>query len=84
MTKEQATQKFEELINNLDFKAWAMERAERMLTSGYVNLEDYEDDYILPKAMVAAIGREIEWQYKPMVGFRRNGKKLVDALYAGI
>ena len=84
MTKEQATQKFEELINNLDFKAWAMERAERMLTSGYVNLDDHEDNYILPKAMVAAIGREIEWQYKPMESFKRNEKKLVDALYAGI
>ena len=84
MTKEQATQKFEELINNLDFKAWAMERAERMVTSGYVNLEDYEDDYILPKAMMSALGREIEWQYKPMEGFKRNEKKLVDALYAGI
>lgn len=79
MTKEQAIKKFEELVNDLDFKAWAMERAERMVSSNYINLEEFEDDFILPKAMMAAIGEEIRFQYRPL-SYDAKGKRKADKL----
>lgn len=47
----------DELIDN---------RVEKILQSGCIDLNNYEDNYILPKIFIYAIGEEIKFQFKPL------------------
>lgn len=62
MTRDQFLEKVEEIIP--DITELIREKAKIMLTSGSIELEDYEDNYILPKLFIVAIGKEIIDQYR--------------------
>ena len=47
-------------------------RIEKVLNSGCLPLESYEDNYLLPKAFISACGNEIKNQFKP---FSKKEKK---------
>ena len=64
MTKEQFLAKVKEMLDD-GFIDFIMQRADKALKSGAINLEDYEDDCVLPKIFMSAMGEEIKWQYKP-------------------
>jgi len=44
------------------------DRAEKVLKAGCIELSDYEDNYILPKIFMYAIGEEMKFQWKPFSG----------------
>lgn len=50
---------------------------EKALKSGSIDLADYEDNYILPKIVLSAIGHEIAYQFAP---HSKEDKKAVENL----
>lgn len=64
MTKEQFLQKVDEMTGE-DFKKFIMERASKAWNSGAIDGESFEDNYLLPKIFLSAMGEEIKFQYKP-------------------
>lgn len=42
------------------------EKYDKLMKSGAVDLEDYEDNYILPKLIMAALCKEAQWQWMPL------------------
>lgn len=63
MTKNQFRKKCRELKRDVSKLIDA--KIEKILESGCLNLEDYDNDYRLPKAFMTAIGNEINFQFKP-------------------
>jgi hypothetical protein len=63
ITREQFLEKVGELLPDLN--TFIMEKAEKALKSGALDLEKYEDNYLLPKIFMYAMGKEIKDQYKP-------------------
>lgn len=55
--------KIEEMLEN--DKADALSRAEKALTSGALDLDSYEDNYLLPKIILSAIYSELAYQRRP-------------------
>jgi hypothetical protein len=74
MTKEQFKVKYEELINNCDFKSFLKSEGERLLISGGINKEDYSDDFILPRIILQAAIKNIH------IGNREQDKKAIKNL----
>ena len=64
MTKEDCLQKIEEMIP--DVVSLIRNRAGEYLGYGAIELEDYEDDYVLPKIFIYAVADEIKFQFKPL------------------
>lgn len=64
MTKEQFLEKVKSMLGE-EFEAFIMRRAEKAFDSGAINPDKYEDDYILPKIFMSAMGDEIKFQYRP-------------------
>jgi hypothetical protein len=76
MDKETCLNKIDEMIPDLvDF---IHKKAKSYLNSGAINIEDFEDDYLLPKIIMSAVGKEIQWQYKPLT---KKYRDLADELY---
>ena len=48
-----------------DLNEMIMERAVKAFDSGAVDTESFEDNFILPKIFMSAMGEEIKFQYKP-------------------
>jgi len=63
MNKEQFLSKVNEMIP--DMNEWIIKKAESIVASGAVDLESYDDNYLLPKIFMSAMGAEIRFQYKP-------------------
>lgn len=64
MTKTQFRSKVKQLkkeVNRL-----IDNRTEKILRSGCVDLNDYENNFVLPKIFMSAMGDEIKWQLKPL------------------
>ena len=72
MTREQFLEKVKEMLGE-DFEKFVMGRAEKALNSGAFDLDDYGNDFILPKIFMSAMGEEIKFQYAP------HGKKEIQA-----
>lgn len=64
MTKEQFLSKVDEMTGE-DFKKFIMERANKAWNSGAIDHDSFEDNYLLPKIFLSAMGEEIKFQYKP-------------------
>jgi len=64
MTKRQLRKKFNEVIreNNKMIK----EKFERLLKSGAIDLDSWQDDFRLPKLIMCAMGKETQHQWKPL------------------
>lgn len=64
MTEESFKQNVEGLAN--DVRALIIEKVDKLLKSGGVSLDDYEEvSYLLPKLFICAIGDELKWQHYP-------------------
>jgi len=63
MTKKQFLTKVDELSDRTaeDIRV----RARKALKQGCVELDDWENDYRLPKIMLTAICNEMAWQWRP-------------------
>jgi hypothetical protein len=59
----EVTKRIKEMLP--DVTTSILKQAERLLNSGAVSLEDYEDDYQLPKIILTACLSEIADSYKP-------------------
>lgn len=70
MTRKQAEKKISELIRNEKELFW--KKVQKGLDSGALNLDSYDDNYLLPKIVMCAVHGEMEWQYTPLT---KEGKK---------
>lgn len=73
MTKTQLKRKVKELIK--ENNKMIEEKLEKLLKSGAINLPDYEDNYVLPKIFMCAIGKEMQFQWKP---YNQEDRKTVE------
>jgi hypothetical protein len=63
MTREQFLNKVKEMLP--DMNLMLLEKAEEVLLTGAFDLESYEDNYLLPKIFLSAMGEEIKFQFEP-------------------
>ena len=63
MTEEQFLQYVENMLPELN--QLIMEKARKVVYDKIVDLDEWEDNYLLPKIFLSAMGQEIGWQYKP-------------------
>ena len=64
MTKEQFLAKVEELIPQVN--DLIRNKANTLTNSGAVDFESYDDDFLLAKIFMSAMGEEIKYQFKPL------------------
>lgn len=62
MTKEEFIMRVAEMIP--DLTSLVMDRARKLMDSGAIDLEEWENNYRLPKIFMQAMGKEITAQYK--------------------
>lgn len=60
-------QEFLDKVNKIlpDINELIIKKAKHIIKSGAIDLESYEDSYLLPKIFMSAMGTEIRFQYKP-------------------
>lgn len=63
MTHDEFRQKVHELKGEVS--KLIDNRMEKIIKSGCIDFEAYDNDYILPKIFISAVGSEIEHQFKP-------------------
>jgi len=63
MTEQMFLDNLQEMLP--DLQEFIIEKAKTVFSSGAVDTESYEDNYLLPKIFLSAIGKEIENQYLP-------------------
>ncbi len=76
MTKKQARQKTRKLIN--DAAKLMREKLEKALYCGAINLENYDDDFELPKIIVHALLKDAAFRYEPFI---KDNRKAAENLY---
>ena len=64
MTNDQVIKKVEELLPQIN--ELILEKTKKALNSGALDVESYENNFVLPKIILSAIGEEIKWQFKPL------------------
>ena len=79
MTKDQFLVKVKKLLPDLN--NMILEKANKAFDSGAINSEDFENDYLLSKIFLSAIGGEIKSHYAPSniryVRLRNNLEKFL-------
>ena len=70
-------QQFEDKVADLakDAQDFINERAKKIISSGCIDFDQYENNYILPKLFMCAIGREIDLIYFPYSTTNKIRKK---------
>ncbi len=63
MTKTQFRKRTKQL--KLSVARLIDDRIEKVIKSGCLDLDAYEDNYLLPNIFMSAIGKEIEFQFRP-------------------
>ena len=74
-TKRQIMDKFHELMSRSNEEA--LSECNRLLASGAIDLERYEDNYVLPKILATAILRKVSYSWEPL---SKEGKQTVKNL----
>jgi len=75
MTEEQLDIKMEEIFHE---NMKMMRRSyEKLKKAQAINLNDYEDNFVLPKIIMCALCKEAVWQWKPL---QKNYEKEVNNL----
>ena len=74
MTKERIKQLTEELAGDLPRQISIS--IDKVLTSGVVNIDDFEDNYLLPKMIMSAVCQQYAREYKPLYGSRSQTKQI--------
>ena len=83
MTKKQFTKKFNELKRTT--AARITELSDKALKSGAIDLDSWEDNYVLPKIVMTAICRELVNDWKPLdKDYRKESINLQIFLQKGI
>ena len=62
MTEEEFIMRVAEMIP--DLTSLVMDRARKLMDSGAIDLEEWENNYRLPKIFMQAMGKEIASQYR--------------------
>ena len=75
MTKNQARKKTRELIRKAS--SLMREKLEKALVCGALDLDSYEDDYILPRIIVCALLEDAKYRFRPL---HKDFKKEIDNL----
>ncbi len=84
MTKNQARKKTRELIRRSTERM--RKNLERVFLSGAVNLQSYEDNYVLPTAITLALLKEEMTEFQPTTfsQYKKQIKKDAKNIYACI
>ena len=61
MTEKQFLEKVNEMLPDLN--QLILEKAKKVFSSGAIDTEEYDNNYLLPKIFLCAMGKEISWQY---------------------
>ena len=64
MTKSELLKKFKELKK--ENNKMIDEKLEKLLKSGAINLPDWNQDFVLAKLIMCAMGKEMQHQWKPL------------------
>ena len=74
MTRKELRKKFNELIkeNNKMMK----EKLEKLLKSGAIDMDPWEDDYVLPKMIMCAMAKEMHHQWKPLTNTKSREREI--------
>ncbi|MFW6247202.1 MAG: hypothetical protein ACOC22_03475 [bacterium] len=64
MTEEQFLNNFNALLPALE--KMLINKAKKVIKSGAINLQQYEDNYQLPKIVLSAIAKDVPNQYSPI------------------
>lgn len=64
MTKKQAIKKTRSVIHSMSQKM--SEKVEKVLNSGAINLENWKDDFLLPKLITSALLEDAIDQLRPI------------------
>jgi hypothetical protein len=64
MTEKQFRVKVRQLRKDVD--KLITEKTGKIIKSGAIDFDDWDDDFILPKAFIAACGNEITSQFRPL------------------
>ena len=70
MTKNQLRRKVKKM--HADAIKIIDREVERAINSTGINLDEYHDNYELPKIVLSAAGQEIKWQYEPVTQYGRD------------
>lgn len=73
-TKEKTKQRVLTLLD--DIRPHLENKLDKLLESGYIDFEKEEDNWALPKDIMQALGREMEFQYKRHCVSRADKKKV--------
>jgi hypothetical protein len=76
MTEEQLRKRVKHLSDDME---WSIQtRLDKAIASGAIKMEEYEDNYRLPKIVLVAILRDIE---KDFTSPRKEDRKEVENIY---
>jgi hypothetical protein len=75
MTRKEFDAKLNELISQIPDLIKG--QAQHYIVNGAIDLDDYENDFILPKAVLCAALAEVKFQFHPLSD---EGRKLVKNL----
>jgi len=75
-TREQLEQKTYQLIE--DVVKIYQDKIKKAFDSGAFDVEDYDNNFLLPKTIICAISKEIERQFEPPM---TKDKKMVNNIY---
>lgn len=73
-TKEKVRERVIELLD--DIRPHLESKLDKLLESGAINFEKEEDNYALPKDIVQALAKEMEFQYKRHCVRRKDIQKI--------
>ena len=62
-TRKDVLSKIDELMP--DITEFIKQKAEKALSCGAIDLDDYEDDYTLTKIVLTAVAKELSYVYRP-------------------
>jgi len=67
---------FNDMVDG-DLRDFLKKKAQDILNSGAIDIEDYDNDYRLPKLVLCATLKDARWQYEP---FNEPDKKTIKNL----
>lgn len=76
ITKEQLKEKTIELLNNAHEEM--VEKIDKAINSGCMDLENADNNYLLPKILVSALLKDMVFQYKPMGDTKKAEKEILN------
>ena len=78
-TKEKVRSKVVAMLD--DIRPHLEKKLDYLLDSGVIDFENTEDNYLVPKNIIQALAREMEYQYKYIYADRKT-KKQINEFYA--